>query len=101
MVLIVTPAGRSAVSIAVEKDEVSIGRDPTADVVLPDGEVSGLHARLFLRDGKVILRDLDTRSGTRVNGRRIARPVLLRPTDIVRIGGYILQLGDESADRRV
>ncbi len=43
---------------------ITIGRAPTATLVIPDAQVSRLHARIDLSDGVVSVRDLDSRNGT-------------------------------------
>ncbi len=45
-----------------------IGTHESADVVLTDRTVSRFHSELFLRDGRVMVRDLGSRNGTVVNG---------------------------------
>jgi FHA domain/DUF1707 SHOCT-like domain len=49
-----------------------IGRSSTCDLVVEDDTVSRRHAALELRDGAWRLRDLGSRNGTWVNGRRAA-----------------------------
>jgi pSer/pThr/pTyr-binding forkhead associated (FHA) protein len=92
--LIVSAAGYPPRRLPLDKEELTIGRDAQADVVLASPSVSARHARLFLRDGRVILSDLGSTNGTAVNGRKIARPALLRPVDVVRIGPFLLQLAE-------
>jgi DNA-binding NtrC family response regulator len=68
--------------------ELIIGRDEACQVVLAGSEVSRRHARLR-REGPVLLiTDLESRNGTRVNGRRIGT-VSLKSGDVIRIGGWI------------
>lgn len=53
--------------------ECRVGRDPGCDIVVDDEYAAPLHALLtLLADGRVSVRDLGTRNGTRVNGVRIA-----------------------------
>src|SRR5947209_360794 len=68
------------------QEQLLIGRDPGCDVVLSSLTVSRRHARLTFRDGRWILRDLDSTNGTMVNRRRIGR-CELRPGDRVVIIG--------------
>jgi two-component system response regulator GlrR len=68
--------------------EVIIGRDEDCGVVLAGSEVSRRHARVR-REGPVLLiTDLESRNGTRVNGRRIGT-VPLESGDVIRIGGWV------------
>ena len=55
----------------VDMDELVLGRDPqAAQVVFPadDGTVSRRHALLRVEDGRLLLRDLDSSTGTFVDG---------------------------------
>jgi pSer/pThr/pTyr-binding forkhead associated (FHA) protein len=97
VVVIVTEEGRQSLSMVFDKDQIDIGRDNSCDIVLPASNVSSRHARMFMRDNKVIIRDLGSTNGTTVNGRRLERPQLLQPRDVVRIGNYLLKLGDAQA----
>lgn len=58
------------------KDVTSFGRLLDNDVVLQDESISRHHAEICSEDGKYILIDKNSTSGTFVNGRRIARCVL-------------------------
>ena len=67
--------------------EVSIGADRENHLVLPDTRrVSGRHARLVLKDGKYILVDLKSATGTFVNGRKMTAPLVVKETDTIVIG---------------
>ena len=65
---------------------ITIGRAPSATLVVPDAQVSRLHARIDLSDGVLSVRDLDSRNGTLVNARPIERPVALTDGDEIDIG---------------
>lgn len=47
---------------------LTIGRGPENDLVLGDPRVSRRHARIQTRQGRLVLSDLASRNGTRVNG---------------------------------
>jgi len=70
-----------------------IGAALDNDLVL-DGtrRVSGLHARLVLRDGKYILVDMKSGSGTWVNGRKLSAPLVVKETDEIWIGELRIQI---------
>ncbi len=71
--------------------EVLLGRHISVDLRFPDMAVSRYHALLSLDDGVWTIRDLDSKSGTYVNGRKISE-VRLRPNDEIRIGKKNLYL---------
>ncbi|HZL36077.1 MAG TPA: FHA domain-containing protein [Tepidisphaeraceae bacterium] len=62
-----------------------IGRKTGCDLVLNSDAVSKTHAVLFEKDGQRVLRDLDSRHGTFVNGTRV-RNAVLKSGDVIRIG---------------
>lgn len=65
----------------------TIGRDDTADIVVPDGGTSRRHAEIT-RDafGNYSLVDLGSRNGTRVNGTRIETSTPLAFGDRIQLG---------------
>ena len=74
--------------VPLDRDEITIGRREDNVVHLPERNVSRRHARLLRRDGTVLLEDLRSANGTRVNGLRITEQVPLGDGDLVRIGDY-------------
>jgi pSer/pThr/pTyr-binding forkhead associated (FHA) protein len=84
------------------KRVVSVGSAPDNDVVIEHPTVSRHHA-VVIRRGilrRLTLSDLNSTNGTTVNGRRIARPVALRPNDIVLFGAVSVRLYSESPPGR-
>ena len=59
------------VVIPLEADEILIGRHGAADIRFTDMSVSRYHAVLYVSNGVWSIMDLDSKSGTFVNGRRI------------------------------
>jgi len=53
---------------------------------LEDSHVSAKHARIIWRQGQVLLEDLCSRNGTKVNGQIVELAVPLREGDIVELG---------------
>lgn len=64
------------------KDSFSIGRDEECQVQLQDSSVSRLHAEVYFHEGRWWIRDLNSANGTLVDGKKIDRLPLLRPTRI-------------------
>ncbi|MDF3069481.1 MAG: Sigma-54 dependent response regulator [Polyangiaceae bacterium] len=75
-----------------------IGRDATAaDLVLKAPAVSRVHAEV-VRDGRrLVVRDLGSRNGVLVNGRKV-QSAALEPLDEVRIGDAIFKFVEEHAE---
>src|SRR5260370_25055558 len=66
--------------IDVLKDVTLVGRKEDCDLRLDHKSVSKLHCVIVKTDGLLLLRDLGSTNGTRVNGTRIRRAALL-PND--------------------
>jgi pSer/pThr/pTyr-binding forkhead associated (FHA) protein len=89
------PAGLS-ISDRAEPEAISgltvlIGRDHDCDVSLGQPEVSARHAVIFQIDGKRYVRDLNSRTGTFLNGSRVRQQEILFG-DQIRIGNTRLEL---------
>ena len=69
-----------------EADEILVGRHGSADIRLNDMSVSRYHAILYVSNGVWSVRDLNSKSGTYVNGHRITKQVKLRPQDEIQFG---------------
>jgi hypothetical protein len=65
---------------------LSIGRSHEADVQIEDRYASGLHARIFSRDGRTYAEDMNSTNGTLVNDATLKGEAELIDGDIVRIG---------------
>lgn len=66
---------------------ITIGRSPDADIILLDEKVSRVHCGVRLWDGEFYIKDLKSKNGTFVNGRRV-EVCKLKPSDAVKIGSY-------------
>ena len=78
--------------------EVSIGRDPDNAVCLQDPAVSPHHCTIGSRDGRLVLTDLDSSSGTFVNGIPVKQREL-KSGDEVAVGNSIFLFDAEKSER--
>lgn len=86
----------------VEGEELVLGRDERCSVQIPDTGVSREHARVFVHNGAVWVRDAGSRNGVLVNGKRIQRPATVGPGDSIQVGDnhrFGLEWQGEEADR--
>jgi uncharacterized RDD family membrane protein YckC len=83
--LIVNPTSSARREISLARSLVSIGRDPSNDVVLPDAMVSRRHAVIEFRGSQYFIRDCNSSNGSLVNGDRVSERNL-RDGDLVAIG---------------
>src|SRR5262249_26461111 len=75
-----------------DKQEINVGRVQGNDLLLPKGNVSKRHARLLMRDGRIIVTDLKSTNGTYVNGRKIAQATIVREGDKIYVGDFVLRV---------
>ncbi|MDR3574068.1 MAG: FHA domain-containing protein [Anaerolineaceae bacterium] len=64
---------------------LTIGRDASCDVVIPDRQVSRYHARVTPGTEGVILEDLGSKNGTFHNGKKIGDPSFLQDGDSIQV----------------
>jgi Protein of unknown function (DUF3662)/FHA domain len=76
--LVVGPAG------------VTLGRSRQSDIMVDDPNVSRSHAEIRPRGGSWVVSDLNSTNGTRLNGRRLQGPEVLKPGDEIEVGTSLL-----------
>jgi pSer/pThr/pTyr-binding forkhead associated (FHA) protein len=81
------------------KDMILVGRDEDCDLRLDHKSVSKLHCVIVKTDGLLLVRDLGSTNGTRVNGQRVRRAALL-PNDILAIANlkFTVKFGPDLED---
>jgi UDP-N-acetylglucosamine acyltransferase len=101
LTLIVTEKGGTPKRMEFDKLEVTVGRVPGTDIVLPKGNVSKRHSRVVKQDGRFFVVDLKSTNGTYLNGRRITTPSVIRPGDKVYIGDFVIMGGGSAVHQFV
>jgi uncharacterized RDD family membrane protein YckC len=96
--LIVNPTSSNRREIPLARTTIlTIGRDPSNDLVLPDSMVSRRHAVIEHRGGQFFLRDSSSANGSVVNGDRVSERGL-RDGDLVAIGSTRLLFREEPVE---
>lgn len=73
------------------KDMTLVGRTDECDLQIDHKSVSKMHCVLVKTEGLILVRDLGSTNGTRVNGQRIRRAALL-PDDSLAIANFKYQV---------
>jgi len=74
--------------VRLDRPVLTLGRDPSCDLVLDHPTVSRLHAQIRKMDGNFVLFDLKSTNGTFVNGQRVEVQRQLQVGDEIRIASY-------------
>jgi Nif-specific regulatory protein len=80
------------------ESRLTIGRSPTNSIVVPDPKCSRHHAELFVNNGEWVVRDLGSKNGLQVAGRRIQGDWPLEFGQSIEIGECSLKLEVSSPD---
>ncbi|MGB0678366.1 MAG: sigma 54-interacting transcriptional regulator [Polyangiales bacterium] len=83
--LVVTAGPDKGKTLVIERERVTVGRSPVADLSLSDKAVSGAHFAILAADSGFLLQDLDSTNGTECDALKV-REVWLRPGTMIRIG---------------
>jgi len=76
-----------------KRTAISIGRSSQADVKVEDPQCSSLHCSIELAEGKVLVKDLNSKNGTHINRNTITqRPLHLG--DTLQIGNTIISIDE-------
>ena len=81
--------GRKTV-VPLVREEITIGRQDGNTIRLTERNVSRRHARLVKDNGALLIEDLGSYNGVRVNGDKIAGPTKVKEGDLIEIGDYDL-----------
>jgi DNA-binding CsgD family transcriptional regulator len=70
-VFVLQPSQRPAPLVKLQEGVNLVGRDPICNVILSDYSVSRFHAEILVREATIRVRDLESRNGTYVEGKRV------------------------------
>lgn len=73
----------------------TIGKGEINDIVIDENGVSGFHADLRVDGSNVIIADVDTKTGTQLNGELLTGPTNVRAGDVIMIQGVELEVVEE------
>jgi pSer/pThr/pTyr-binding forkhead associated (FHA) protein len=100
VLLLVTKREGTELRELVEGESLTFGRSTEATIALDDEKVSRIHLRIRREHGAVIVEDLGSRNGTKVNGNRLSKSErFVLGGDSVRVGAseiLVVQAGEGS-----
>ncbi len=73
-------------------DELTVGRAAGCQIVVDDTYVSQLHARVFNRDGQLLVEDLGSTNGTYLNRTKVAGAMVMNRGDRLQVGNTVLEV---------
>jgi phosphoserine phosphatase RsbU/P len=79
---------------------VRVGRSSQNGIQIADATVSKEHAEIFHEGAKLLIRDLGSRNGTRVNGVEAVEPIAIREGDMLEIGKVVGRIGSDAAEAK-
>jgi len=85
-------ADGTARSIDFERKSLTIGSGEDAAVRVPDTAVSELHLRLKLFENRILATDLNSETGTTLEGQPIAKDTVVQPGQFLQLGGTRLMV---------
>lgn len=75
-------------NILVDQPILLFGRDQECDVQLNSKKISRRHCCLIYMDDRLMIRDLKSMNGVRVNGQRVTTTAEVKMGDCISIGNY-------------
>lgn len=90
--ILISEKGGETKRMEFDRPEITIGRVAGNDIVLPRNNISKRHSRIVFKDGKFIVVDLKSTNGTFVNGRKITGPLVVKGSDKIYVGDFIVTI---------
>ncbi len=87
--LVMSQGPQPGQTFPLDKDSLTLGRDPGNDIVINDPQVSRQHARITRQGGLMVIEDLGSTNGTFVNGMRLTGPHTLVSGDVIGLGDAV------------
>lgn len=87
--LIVLSADSPDKTYLLNRSKMMIGRDKSSHIRIDDKSVSLFHSMICIKANKCVLKDLNSKNGTQVNGHRVLDSYRLRDGDRIKIGSTL------------
>ena len=73
-------------TVDLSEEGTTIGRGAAADIRINSNAVSRVHAKFFMREGRVWVMDMNSLNGTSLNEQPVAEPTAMQPGDTALLG---------------
>lgn len=98
---IIRERGKSLREIVLDRPRLTVGRDPSNEIILEDDSVSAHHFSVQLKRDKIIVKDEDSLNGTFLgNSRERLKTAELRDGDVIRAGYTLIKLVESGISPR-
>ena len=87
--LVVSQGPQPGQTFMLDQDSLTLGRDPSNDIVINDPQISRQHARITRQGDLMVLEDTGSTNGTFVNGMRLTGPHALANGDVIGLGDAV------------
>lgn len=87
--LVMSQGPQPGQSFMLDKDWITVGRDPSNDIEISDPQVSRQHARITRQGKTTIIEDLGSTNGTYVNGVRLTGSHVMANGDVIGLGDAV------------
>lgn len=84
--LVMSQGPQPGQAFALDRDTLTLGRDPSNAIAINEPQVSRKHARITQQENVIVVEDLGSTNGTYVNGMRLTGPRALTPGDVISLG---------------
>lgn len=82
----------AGVEIHITGKSLVLGRDASSDYAIPNEKISRRHLRIFLKDGRWFLEDLESKNHTRLNNLKVepSKPETLTDGDRIQLAAQVI-----------
>jgi len=87
--LVMSQGPQPGQTFMLDQDTISLGRDPSNNIVIDSPQASRQHARITRQGNLMVIEDLGSTNGTFVNGVRLTDPHTLANNDVLGLGDAV------------